>query len=914
MEQQKNNNLLKNEIKFINDKKNIINEINSFFKLTDKEKLKNSIENELEKKNNMFKHDKKYYRDLIFFSKSENVLDEIDLELVFCIGNPELSDIWKYFKVMSSSAVTGDSGFGSLKIMVKDKITQKYLGILELSNDILSCEPRDSFIGWNKNIKNEKININNELSKSRSAFIINISCCIGLQPMSYNLNIGKLLVKTVFCKEVLDYFYNIRGYYYAGVTTFGLYGKSIQYDRLKEIKYIGETKGNGTCDFPIDLYEKVIYFIKEYYPEEYLRRALMSSSKMRLLQFGLNQLDYDYKEVLNHGKLRGIYFGYTSTNSKDFLNGNKNIFELNDNIKSFTEVVKDWKERWGYQRLNNLLKNNRFKIAFELKDFTVSEKKNEYAKQYQYEKFSDEIYMKYKKNKSKEYYYNNKDKILEKVNFNLDNFNKSDQFLYPEYLAGFFDSDGSIFFDKTTLKINFSQCVLNVLLLIQKKYGGTLYKNNKRSDVKRIEYNLIIAGEYSEEIINILSQTSVLKIDKINIGKEYLKYINKESSYEKTELIEKFRTLTKQDDEIYFNRINWKYIAGMFDGDGCITINYCDLDKNRLNITFSICQKYTPKFLEYIKNFMINDLNETKISCNKLNIIVSNKEVIMKIYDKIKNYIHIKKYQFECLIKMIIEYKKDIVDLDLIKSLGLEMKKNKHDDVNYDLNILENNIVTSITNNIINKIDEIQDKEMINKTHTKILQSEKKMGINNPNYGKEMSDDHKSKISMANSKIKRGDKYTDQVLKEIFQLKGTMLQKDVAEKYDCTRETIRRIWMEEMLPTDHPNYGKLKVKQQDDNDAGKTSAQKTSESKKTLDNAVYLEIILWKKKKLNGEKLNGKIISSTKLAEHLSEKYNQKVTNDIVKNIWLGKTKLHEFNFHGDSEICYSEYLEIIGK
>ena len=139
-----------------------------------------------------------------------------------------------------------------------------------------------------------------------------------------------------------------------------------------------------------------------------------------------------------------------------------------------------------------------------------------------------------------------------------------------------------------------------------------------------------------------------------------------------------------------------------------------------------------------------------------------------------------------------------------------------------------------------------------------------------------------------------------------------MLQKDVAEKYDCTRETIRRIWAEEMLPTDHPNYGKLKVKQQDDN--GKTSSQKTSESKKTLDNAVYLEIILWKKKKLNGEKLNGKIISSTKLAEHLSEKYNQKVTNDIIKNTWSGKTKLHEFNFHCDSEITYEKYLELIGK
>ena len=202
--------------------------------------------------------------------------------------------------------------------------------------------------------------------------------------------------------------------------------------------------------------------------------------------------------------------------------------------------------------------------------------------------------------------------------------------------------------------------------------------------------------------------------------------------------------------------------------------------------------------------------------------------------------------------------------------------------------------------------------EMINKTYTKILQSEKKMGINNPNYGKEMSEDHKSKISMANSKVKRGDKYTDQVLKEIFQLKCTMLQKDVAEKYDSTREIIRRIWAEEMLPTDHPNYGKLKVKQQDDNNVGKTSAQKTSETKKTLDNNIYIEIILWKKKKLNGEKLNDKIISSTKLSEYLSNKHNQKVTNDIIKNTWSGKTKLHKFN--DNNEISYDEYLKIIAK
>ena len=314
---------------------------------------------------------------------------------------------------------------------------------------------------------------------------------------------------------------------------------------------------------------------------------------------------------------------------------------------------------------------------------------------------------------------------------------------------------------------------------------------------------------------------------------------------------------------------------------------------------------------------MINDLNEIKISCNKLNIYISNKEVIIKIYHKIKNYIHIKKYQFECLINMINEYNKDDVNLSLMKSLGFEMKKNKHHDVNYEINILENNIVTSITNNIVNKIDEINDKVMINETYTKVLQSDKKMGINNPNYGKEMSDEHKSKISIANSKLKRGENYTDEKLKEIFQLKGKELQKDVAEKYNCNREIIRRIWAEEMVPTDHPNFGKCKVKEDSTEQKNKkSSSQKTSETKKTLDNQVYLDIILWKKKKINGEKLNGKIISSTKLAEYLSNKYNQKVTNDIIKNVWLGKTKLYEFNFTEEDniEISYKEYLEIIGK
>jgi hypothetical protein len=907
---------LLNEIIMISDKKILINEINEFIELNEKQKTKKMIKMELEKKEKIFKHDKKYYRNLIFFSKSKDVLDEIDLELIFCKDNPDLRDIWKYFKIMSSSAVTSDDGFGSLKIMIKDKISNKYLGILEISNDIMSCEARDNYIGWSKKIKLENININNNLKKSRSAFIINITCCIGLQPMAYNLNIGKLLVKTVFCKEVLDYFYKNRGYYYAGVTTFGLYGKSIQYDRLKEIKYIGNTKGTGTSCFPDYLYNKIFTFVKKYYPNEHLRRSLMSSSKMRILQFGLNQLDYNHKEILNHGHLRGIYFGYTSNESKDFLNGIKNSFQLN-NIKTFNETVNEWKTRWANQRLNNLLLNNRFKITYELKDFTINEKKNEYAKQYQYEKISDEIYIKHKKEKNAEYYIKNKNKIMEVVNINLENLKKNDQYLYPEYIGGFFDSDGSIFFDCTVLKINFSQCVLNILLLIQKQYGGILYSNNRKTEKRREQYSLVICGEYTKKIIDDLEKTSILKIDKIKIAKQYLSYINKENNEEKISLINKFKQLLKkQDDKIYFDRINWKYIAGIFDGDGCITLNYKNLENEQVIPRFDICQKYAPNFLKYIKTFMDKELNNN-FYVSKYCVQTSKRDNILNIYDKIKNYIIVKKYQFECLKNILIEYKNKNLNFNLIYELALEMKINKHKDVNYELNILENNMISSITTNIVKEIDSINEKNIEKETYTKIIQSDKKIGINNPNYGQHLSNEHALNISIATTISKRSNNpnLTNEKIREIYDLKDKMMQKDVAEKYEMSREMIRRIWNRSIIPTDDPEFliKKTELVSKDKSliSDDLTFEQKTSIGKRSLKSEQYIEIILWKIKKNNGELLNEKKIYSTTLSEYLSKLWNTKVTNDMIKNIWCGKTKLFDFEFN-NAEITYEKYLEII--
>ena len=909
------------EIQYKSDKQNLINEIYEWNKTTDFKKEKVLIENELEKKQNLFLHKKEYYRNLIFFSKSENILDEIDLEIIFCNGNKELIDIWKYFKIMTSSAVTGDSSFGCIKIMIKDKISQKYLGILEIGNDIYTCKPRDNFIGWTSENKNQKVKIDiDDKIKARLAFIINITCCIGLQPMSYNLNIGKLLVMTVFSKEVLDYFYSIRGYYYAGVSTFGLYGKSVQYDRLKEIKYIGETKGHGTCDIPIFLYEKIRDFVKKHYSNEYLKRSNMSSSKMRILQFGFNILDFNEKEVLFHGKKRGIYFGYTSNKSHDFFNGIVNKFELNKNIRPFQEIVEFWKNRWSRKRFQNILNENRFKILYELKDFTLKEKKNEYSKQYQYEKMNDKVWLKNKKEKSVIYYEKNKDLILEEIKLNLENYRDKDKYLSEEYLAGFFDSDGSVYISKDVLFISFTQCILNVLLLIQKQYGGTLFKRIINKEKCRNQYTLRLVGLDCKKILKDLEQNFILKIKKIKKAIIYINYINQKSSSQKSEIIEYIRNKNKDDNPSYFYRINWKYISGFFDGDGYIGLNYIILDNlNKVSSKFNIAQKYTPNFLCGIKNFF--NINKINSGITKNFLYISSKNNIICIYENIKNYIVVKKFQYENMIEIFKEYEKNpkIRDIEKIKILAYEIKNNKHQHIDYELDIEKSNIVNSITINILKDIDKKIDNEIEKETYTKIIQSEKKIGLNNPNYAKPLSDEHALNISIGTTVAKRSNNpnLSNEKIREIYELKDIKKQIDVAEKYSLNRETIRRIWKKIIIPTDDPEFlthkKELIISNKIIDNRDISFQEKTSLGKRSLLIDEYIEILKWKVKKNNGELLNDKKIFTTTLSEYLSKLWNKKVTNDIIKNIWNGRTELFEYEFN-KKDISFEDYLQIILK
>jgi uncharacterized protein YihD (DUF1040 family) len=61
------------------------------------------------------------------------------------------------------------------------------------------------------------------------------------------------------------------------------------------------------------------------------------------------------------------------------------------------------------------------------------------------------------------------------------------------------------------------------------------------------------------------------------------------------------------------------------------------------------------------------------------------------------------------------------------------IKNNKHQNIDYDIDINKLNIVSSIKNNIINGINKDIDNDIKKEKDTKIIQSNKKMGLNNPN-------------------------------------------------------------------------------------------------------------------------------------------------------------------------------------
>jgi hypothetical protein len=388
-----NDNFLNKCVQIINNQKTENNKLKIETKLID---TFYKLQNVAKQKKKKFNHSKEYYENKIWDGNIDD-LYKIKIKLII-VNNEELYDIWNYYKYyVSSLKLTGTSHLvgRQIYVIVADELTNKYLGIISLTSDYLNLSDRDDFIGWTKEQKLDEHKLN---------YILNISTCVPLQPFGFNFTGGKLLTKLVFSEEIQNVFKEKYNHPLLGITTTSLYGKSIQYDRLTEIKLIGYTKGNSVYKYPKEFVQECNKYLKDYYNIS-LNKKLYTISRV------LQKLELPKDEFMSSNP-KGIYFGFVYPDSKDYL-CNK-IDKIKDyKLKSINDIFNEWLNINAIKRYNNLLKTNR--IQYFTKN-NSTERTKKYLQKLK-EKLGEEEYKK-KKNESMKNY-RNKKKLLIQDNLEL---------------------------------------------------------------------------------------------------------------------------------------------------------------------------------------------------------------------------------------------------------------------------------------------------------------------------------------------------------------------------------------------------------------------------------------------------------------------------------------------------------------
>ena len=353
--------------------KDIVNSFKKLSKKTEKEIMDDRKKTEL---NNIASlHPFEYYADNVYNPQEFPDNFDVEFEIVRSGYKNESNDEykkkkdkWNWYKTHTSSLKTGLPPGMKIQILVKEKNTKQYIGLISLSGITVGLKDRDSFIGWDHGTKYSPLYKKKNGTVKRLDFILDISTCVPLQPFGRNFNGGKLLALLCFSEEIQDLCHDIYGHYIAGFQTMGVNGHSAMYDRLNlekggkyYIKEIGQSAGHGvTSLIPTELADKCCQYLKMR-DDEAIRPGSMYRAKLLKLRTCMKHLNIDYSFLDTDAK-KGIYFGFTSNEAKEFLIGNTENFEK-PKLFSTSEICKKWLDRWAKQRFINRKKFKTFSVS-----------------------------------------------------------------------------------------------------------------------------------------------------------------------------------------------------------------------------------------------------------------------------------------------------------------------------------------------------------------------------------------------------------------------------------------------------------------------------------------------------------------------------------------------------------------------
>ena len=260
------------------------------------------------------------------------------------------------------------------KYFVKDKITNKYLGVICMGSDVVSIKVRDAFLGWTKE---------NKLDDAKLQHTAIGTSIIATQPLGFNFLGGKLVSALVTCSTIRNNWKEAYNQTLAGITTTALYGVHSQYNGIPHWKTLGETAGQINLKPDDSIYLVWNQWLKENHPEEHHKAVNATGPKNNVINRIFKHLGMKAKDY-QHGFKRGVYFADIYENGKEFFRSNideKDLIMKEKYQLDYDRVINWWKPK-AIRRYEKLHSQNRLKpeqlFYSDIMDMSWEETKEKY--------------------------------------------------------------------------------------------------------------------------------------------------------------------------------------------------------------------------------------------------------------------------------------------------------------------------------------------------------------------------------------------------------------------------------------------------------------------------------------------------------------------------------------------------------
>jgi hypothetical protein len=285
------------------------------------------------------------------------------LQPTLVLANGDLAETWNTLRTFLSTMKNNSNIGRNLYYIVQDKVTEKYLGVICISSDFMDLTPRDSFIGWSRDVKTSQKMINHTAIGST---------IVPIQPLGYNYMGGKLLALLCLSDTVQKHWKDRYKNALVGVTTTSLYGNTksnglSQYDGLEHWNKMGFSSGSVAFEPSRKTMKMVFDWIRENYPRKYFEwweakntqgLPLKRDHKNRSLNFAYSKLGIP-KNLIRTEHQRGIYFSPLYTNTSEYLRKEITDDQLVKMFDTSEEALANiWKTKYSKGRISMLKKKN----------------------------------------------------------------------------------------------------------------------------------------------------------------------------------------------------------------------------------------------------------------------------------------------------------------------------------------------------------------------------------------------------------------------------------------------------------------------------------------------------------------------------------------------------------------------------